>query len=106
MTAHPYDLVIERPTFACSTLRPASAGLNSSTPRPRRSGNGWPTCASNIPPPAWAYARPYDSSDRRATFLPLFLHDYNFHRPHSALHSLPPASRLPITADNVSRYNS
>ena len=54
----------------------------------------------------WAYARPYDSSDHRATFLPLYLHDYNFHRPHSALNSLPPSSRLPKTADNVSRYNS
>jgi transposase InsO family protein len=54
----------------------------------------------------WAYARPYDSSTHRATFLPLYLHDYNFHRPHSALHYLPPSSRLPITADNVSRYNS
>ena len=54
----------------------------------------------------WAYARPYDSSDQRATFLPHYLHDYNFHRPHSALNSLPPSSRLPKTADNVSRYNS
>jgi len=54
----------------------------------------------------WAYARPYDSSDHRAIFLPHYLHDYNFHRPHSALNSLPPSSRLPQTADNVSRYNS
>jgi transposase InsO family protein len=54
----------------------------------------------------WAYARSYDSSDHRAQYLPRYLHDYNFHRPHSALHSKPPASRLPITADNVSRYNS
>src|SRR6266850_562816 len=54
----------------------------------------------------WAYARPYDSSDHRATSLPLYLHDYNFHRPHSALHAKPPSSRLPQTADNVSRYNS
>lgn len=54
----------------------------------------------------WAYARSYDSSDHRATFLPRYLHDYNFHRPHSALLSKPPASRLPQTADNVSRYNS
>ena len=54
----------------------------------------------------WAYARPYDSSNHRATFLPLYLHDYNFHRPHSALNSLPPSSRLPNTADNLSRYNS
>lgn len=54
----------------------------------------------------WAYARSYDSSDHRSTFLPHYLHDYNFHRPHSALKSLPPSSRLPNTADNVLRYNS
>jgi transposase InsO family protein len=54
----------------------------------------------------WAYARPYLSSHHRATFLPTYLHDYNFHRPHSALNSLPPSSRSPQTADNVSRYNS
>jgi transposase InsO family protein len=54
----------------------------------------------------WAYARPYNSSGHRATYLPYYLHDYNFHRPHSALKSLPPSSRLPSTADNVSRYNS
>jgi transposase InsO family protein len=54
----------------------------------------------------WAYARSYDSSDQRARFLPLFLHDYNFHRPHSALHHLPPSSRLPKSADNLLKYNS
>jgi len=54
----------------------------------------------------WAYARAYDSSDHRASFLPLYLHDYNFHRPHSALHHLPPSSRLPKTADNLLRYDS
>lgn len=54
----------------------------------------------------WAYARSYDSSDHRAHCLPLYLHDYNFHRPHSALRAKPPASRLPQTADNLSRYNS
>jgi transposase InsO family protein len=54
----------------------------------------------------WAYARTYDSSEHRATFLPLYLHDYNFHRPHSALNYLPPSSRLPKSADNLSRINS
>ncbi len=33
----------------------------------------------------WAYARLNHSSSHRATFLPYYLHDYNFHRPHSAL---------------------
>ncbi len=54
----------------------------------------------------WAYARSYDSSDHRAACLPLFLHDYNFHRPHCALHSKPPASRLPKSADNLLRIDS
>jgi transposase InsO family protein len=54
----------------------------------------------------WAYARSYHSSNHRATFLTPFLHDYNFHRPHSALQYLPPASRLPKTADNLLRYDS
>ncbi len=54
----------------------------------------------------WAYARSYDSSDQRATFLLPYLHDDNFHRPHSALRDQPPASRLPKTADNLLRYNS
>jgi transposase InsO family protein len=56
-------------------------------------------------PREWAYARPYNSSSQRATCLPYFLFDYNYHRPHSALSSLPPSSRLPQTADNLSRIN-
>ena len=54
----------------------------------------------------WAYDRGYDSSAERATFLPCYLHDYNYHRPHSALGYQPPASRLPKTADNLLTYNS
>ena len=54
----------------------------------------------------WAYARTYRNSRQRAAYLPLFLHDYNFRRPHSALDSLPVSSRLPKTANNVSRINS
>ncbi len=54
----------------------------------------------------WAYARPYKSSDHRASFLPYFLFDYNYHRPHSALNSLPPISRLSHSATNVLTTNS
>ncbi|MEQ1861844.1 MAG: IS481 family transposase [Chthoniobacteraceae bacterium] len=54
----------------------------------------------------WAYARSYRSSLQRASFLPHFLCDYNYHRPHSALNSKPPISRLSFSADNVSRRNS
>jgi transposase InsO family protein len=54
----------------------------------------------------WAYACAYNSSAERAAFLPAFLHDDNYHRPHSAFHHLPPAPRLPPTADNLLTYNS
>ncbi|MGH7584724.1 MAG: integrase core domain-containing protein [Gemmatimonadales bacterium] len=43
----------------------------------------------------WAYARPYYSSADRARLLPGWLAHYNYTRPHMALASPPPMSRLP-----------
>lgn len=43
----------------------------------------------------WAYGCAYDSSTQRASHLPLWLHQYNWHRPHASLGYLPPVSRLP-----------
>lgn len=43
----------------------------------------------------WAYARAYESSEQRADNLPLWLHQYNWHRPHASLDYQPPISRLP-----------
>lgn len=42
----------------------------------------------------WAYARSYDSSEQRAQHLPLWLHHYNWHRPHASLQYQPPISRI------------
>lgn len=42
----------------------------------------------------WAYLRPYDDNETRAQALPIYLHDYNGHRPHSALGGLPPLARI------------
>lgn len=42
----------------------------------------------------WAYRRPYRSESERLTALPGFLRDYNHSRPHTAIGSQPPASRL------------
>lgn len=42
----------------------------------------------------WAYARTYESSGQRAQQLPLWLHQYNWHRPHASLQYLPPISRI------------
>jgi transposase InsO family protein len=44
----------------------------------------------------WAYAQAYPTSDRRAEELPVWLHRYNWHRPHGSLNP----SRL--SADSLS----
>lgn len=49
----------------------------------------------------WAYARAYESSQHRADHLPIWLHQYNWHRPHASLHYKPPISRLDIPVNNV-----
>ena len=50
----------------------------------------------------WAYARPYDTSDQRAKDLPIWLHHYNWHRPHGSLQAKPPISRIP--EDNLLKF--
>jgi len=54
----------------------------------------------------WAYAQAYPNSDRRAAELPIWLHRYNWHRPHGSLQSKPPISRLALTKDNLLRLHS
>jgi len=54
----------------------------------------------------WAYACAYNSSDERAAELPVWLHRYNWHRPHGSLGSKPPISRLALTEDNLLRLHN
>ena len=54
----------------------------------------------------WAYAQAYPTSDRRAEQLPIWLHRYNWHRPHGSLKSKPPISRLALTEDNLLRLHT
>ena len=49
----------------------------------------------------WAYAKAYPSSDRRAVDLPIWLHRYNWHRPHGGIKSQTPISRLGLNRDNL-----
>ena len=41
----------------------------------------------------WAYAKQYTRENERRTALPGWLHDYNHHRPHSAIGGQPPITR-------------
>ena len=53
----------------------------------------------------WAYAQAYQTSGHRAEELPLWLHRYNWHRPHGSLKAQTPISRLGLTGDNVLRLH-
>lgn len=54
----------------------------------------------------WAYAHAYDHSQQRREQLPIWLHRYNWHRPHAGIGDKPPISRLGLTEDNVLRFHS
>lgn len=54
----------------------------------------------------WAYAHAYPTSDQRAQQLPIWLHRYNWHRPHGSLQSKMPISRLGLAANNLLRLHS
>jgi transposase InsO family protein len=54
----------------------------------------------------WAYAQAYLNSDQRASELPIWLHRYNWHRPHGGLKSKPPISRLALDQDNLLRLHN
>ncbi len=54
----------------------------------------------------WAYAAPYTSSEERSRALERWLHHYNWHRPHTALHSRPPISALRLDGNNLLRLHS
>jgi len=54
----------------------------------------------------WAYAKAYLHSDQRAAELPIWLHRYNWHRPHASLKANTPISRLGLTEDNLVTLHS
>jgi len=54
----------------------------------------------------WAYAQAYPTSDRRAQELPVWLHRYNWHRPHGGIKSQTPISRLGLSENNLLKHHS
>lgn len=54
----------------------------------------------------WAYAVAYPSSAHRAAELPVWIHRYNWHRPHGSLKSKTPISRLGRSGDNLLRFHN
>jgi transposase InsO family protein len=54
----------------------------------------------------WAYATAFASSDQRAKELPIWMHRYNWHRPHGGIKFQTPISRLGLTGDNLLRLHT
>jgi len=54
----------------------------------------------------WAYAEAYSTSDQRTAALEHWLHHYNWHRPHTALNSKPPISRLSMRGNDLLRLHN
>ena len=56
----------------------------------------------------WAYARLYQNSQERNSYLMPWIHQYNWHRPHASLKQMPPISRagLDIDVNNLLRHNT
>lgn len=54
----------------------------------------------------WAYATAFASSDQRAEELPVWMHRYNWHRPHGGIKCQTPISRLGLTGDNLLRLHT
>ena len=54
----------------------------------------------------WAYAEAYTSSSERTLALAHWLHHYNWHRPHSALHCMPPITRLGLKGNNLLKLHT
>ena len=54
----------------------------------------------------WAYARAYTNSDERRSDLALWLHRYNWHRPHASLGKQTPISRLVFNRNNLLQLHS
>jgi transposase InsO family protein len=54
----------------------------------------------------WAYARAYQNSHQRIAELQIWLHRYNWHRPHGSLKANTPISRLGLGGNNLLRLHS
>jgi len=54
----------------------------------------------------WAYARAYRNSRQRRDQLPMWLHRYNWHRPHAGIDDKVPISRLGLPENNLLRLHN
>ena len=54
----------------------------------------------------WAYAKAYPTSDHRKAELPVWLHHYNWHRPHAGIKKQTPIRRSGLNVNNLMRLHT
>jgi len=54
----------------------------------------------------WAYASVFQNSAERTASLPIWTHQYNWHRPHASLNQLPPISRAGLDDNNLLTHHT
>ncbi len=54
----------------------------------------------------WAYARLYQNSAERLSWLDPWTHQYNWHRPHAGINQEPPITRSGLDVNNLLRHHS
>ena len=86
---------------ACLPLpRSGATPAPSSASRPRRTRPYRPQTNGKIErfhrtlADGWAFSRFYTTESARRKALPAWLHEYNHHRPHTAIGNVPPITRL------------
>jgi transposase InsO family protein len=72
--------------------------------RPQTNGNAERFIQTSLR--EWAYAHAYQSSQQRRTQLPIWLHRYNWHRPHAGIGDNVPISRLGLPENNLLRLHT
>ena len=82
---------------ACRTLQPKHRFTRPYTPRTNGKAERFIQTALR----EWAYLRSYQDSNERSHELHSWLHQYNWHRPHSSLGLSPPISRAALDWNNL-----
>jgi transposase InsO family protein len=72
--------------------------------RPRTNGKAERFIQSSLR--EWAYAQAYQNSEQRKAELPVWLHRYNWHRPHAGIDDKVPISRLALPENNLLRLHN
>ena len=77
-----------------ATPAPSSASRHKRTRPYRPQTNGKIERFHRTLADGWAFKRFYNSESARRKALPAWLHEYNHHRPHTAIGNVPPITRL------------